>query len=500
MKKLIPIAIILLVFVALVGCSFTEVEDITLYFYDGSTLIETSTLYKYKKNPFTPEKEGFDFKAWYLDKGCTKLAVFDDIKSDCSLYAGWVKKSEGSKYYHVVFCSDDGVTLKEMKVNKIEDLVFPTPPEKEGYAFVGWDPVPAELTSDLVIYATYLKEYTVEFFADAEDSEPISRQIVLDGGNAVAPQNPTKKGDKQYSYTFAGWSVSFENVKSDLKVVAKFTKLTNKYTYVFKNYDGSILLSQNADYGTKIKPPVATREGDETYVYTFIGWDLDGDSSPDTLPETLVDNFEAKAIFQQNLKSFKVNFIVDGVVVLSVQVMFGERVQYTGDTPTRESTPQYDYKFVRWDKPFEFVTEDTDVYAEFEAITRSYTFTFIDCKGTVLTETADYGTVITAPEAREKEQNDEFTFPFSHWSDFEEGMILDRDYTFEAVYTPQKRTYTYTFYVGKTIVLRVTAEYGSVIVPPDPPESNDGSKFVEWIGFKEGMILTKDISFNARYV
>lgn len=501
MKKIVLLTVLLLL-IAVVGCSFNEVEDVTLSFYDGKKLIETTTLYKYNKNPFVPpEKEGFEFTRWYLDSACTQPCEFDKIKSDSILYAGWIEKSDGLRYYHIVFCSDDGTMLKQMNVNKIEDLIFPEVPVKEGYAFIGWDNIPTgQLSSDLIIYAKYAKEYTVEFFADANDTSPLSHQIVLEGNSAVAPSEPTKSGDAQYYYTFSGWSVSFDNVTSDLKIVAKFTRNTHKYTYTFKNYDGTVLVSKSVNYGSKITQPTATKESDDTYVYTFIGWDLNNDNVADTLPETIVENFEAVALFSTNYKAFTVNFFVDETIIESVNVTYGNPVEYTGDTPTKESDVRYNYTFIGWDKTFENITENTDVYALFESTTRQYTYSFVDFTGLVVTETADYGTIIIAPTPHEKEQTDEFEYPFANWSDYAEGMILDADYTFEAIYTPTKRLYTYTFYVGKTIIARVTAEYGTVIVAPEAPEAPDGSKFDKWIGFTEGMILTKDISFNARFV
>lgn len=499
MKKMFFVVILLLVVIFAIGCSFNEVEDITLQFYDGSTLIETSTVYKYNKNPFVPKKEGFEFTNWYYDKECTKVATINDIKSDCVLYAGWIEKGAGSRYYHIVFCSNDGTTLKQMNVNKIEDLVFPDAPQKDGYAFVGWDPKPKELNSDMIIYAKYAKEYIVDFFYDADDSVPISHQIVLEGQSAVPPNEPTKIGDMQYSYTFSGWSTSFENVQSDLHVVAKFSKVTNKYTYTFKNYDGTILLSKTANYGTKINPPNATKESDETYVYSFIGWDLTGNNNPDVLPQTLVDNFEAVALFGKNLKSFTVNFLVDENIISSVEVTYGDTVKYLGDTPQKASDAQFNYTFIGWDKSFDNITEDTNVIALFQSSIRRYTYTFIDCTGEIYSQTADYGTDIFVPEPHEKERDDAFVYPFSHWTNYIDGMILDDNYTFEAVYTPQKRMFTYTFKIGKDIFWSGEGEYGMEIIPPEPPESTDGTVFVKWIGFTEGMILTKDIIFTALY-
>lgn len=89
------------------------------------------------------------------------------------------------------------------------------------------------------------------------------------------------------------------------------------------------------------------------------------------------------------------------------------------DTPTRESTAQYDYSFygwattpngaadANWNKA---VTEDRTVYANFAAVLRYYTITYLDDDGSVLkTESLAYGSMPSyAPEKD--------GFAFTGWS------------------------------------------------------------------------------------
>lgn len=60
---------------------------------------------------------------------------------------------------------------------------------------------------------------TVKFISDGK---VISAQSVKYGNAAVAPENPTKADDEQYSYTFKGWKKDFGNIVSDLEVEAQF--------------------------------------------------------------------------------------------------------------------------------------------------------------------------------------------------------------------------------------------------------------------------------------
>lgn len=498
-KILICIFLFAVLVVSTTACKFNAVEDVDLSFYDGATLISSTTLFKYQQEPFVPEqKEGFYFEGWYLDMDCTKKADFDKIDKDTILYAGWKKISSGNSY-KVSFFTQNDEPIGEQTVYSLNDIVYPEAPQIDGYAFVGWSSLPERLDSDFTIYALYSKEYTVMFFIDKSDSVPLSKQTVLEGQSAIQPEKPQKKGNDQYYYEFSHWDKKFDNVKSDLSIYAVFTRLTHKYTYTFKNYDGKILLSKNAYYGSQITPPVATKPDDDTFTYIFSGWDVNGDGKSDALPENLSYDFEAVALYTQTLKSLTVNFYSDELFLYSVSVTYGDDAEYMGKTPERASTKAYDYTFKGWDKSLQNITVNTDVFAEFDEHIRSYSYKFVDYTGIVSEDTAEYGTVIVCPTASEKPQDAVYSYVFDGWQGYSNGMILEEDVTFEASYKQTKRKYTYTFYYGKNIVLRAEAEYGTKIVAPEPPESADGSVFVRWIGFSNGMILEKDISFYALY-
>ncbi len=68
-------------------------------------------------------------------------------------------------------------------------------------------------------------------------------------------------------YTFTGWDKSFTNVTSNLTVTAQYT--INTYTVTFKDWDGTVLKTQTVNYGGAATAPAnPTRDG-----YTFAGWD-----------------------------------------------------------------------------------------------------------------------------------------------------------------------------------------------------------------------------------
>ena len=68
-------------------------------------------------------------------------------------------------------------------------------------------------------------------------------------------------------YTFTGWDKAFTNITADLVVTAQYS--INTYTVTFKDWNGTELKTQEVQYGGDAEAPAdPTRTG-----YTFTGWD-----------------------------------------------------------------------------------------------------------------------------------------------------------------------------------------------------------------------------------
>ena len=68
-------------------------------------------------------------------------------------------------------------------------------------------------------------------------------------------------------YTFTGWDKAFTNITADVVVTAQYE--INTYTVTFKDWDGNVLKTQEVQYGGDAEAPAdPTRTG-----YTFTGWD-----------------------------------------------------------------------------------------------------------------------------------------------------------------------------------------------------------------------------------
>ena len=109
-----------------------------------------------------------------------------------------------------------------------------------------------------VVYSA--NTYTVTF--KDWNGTVLKTQQVQYGGAATAPANPTRTG-----YTFTGWDKAFNNVTANLVVTAQYS--INTYTVTFKDWNGTVLKTQQVQYGGAATAPAnPTRTG-----YTFTGWD-----------------------------------------------------------------------------------------------------------------------------------------------------------------------------------------------------------------------------------
>ena len=133
----------------------------------------------------------------------------------------------------------------------------------ENYDIYNYDGEPIEFAVQngaVTVAAAQPEMHTVTF--KDWDGTVLKTQEVQHGGDAEAPADPTRVG-----YTFTGWDKEFTNIMADLVVTAQYE--INTYTVTFKDWDGTVLKTQEVQYGGDAEAPAEpTRTG-----YTFTGWD-----------------------------------------------------------------------------------------------------------------------------------------------------------------------------------------------------------------------------------
>lgn len=113
------------------------------YNYDGAPAAAVQNVMEGEEaaEPAAPERSGYTFYDWYIDRECTVLYDFEEaVGSDLTLYAQW--KEDGADYYDVVFdLNYYGCAEREypqiVKAGEPASVLGITP-ERTDYSFAGW--------------------------------------------------------------------------------------------------------------------------------------------------------------------------------------------------------------------------------------------------------------------------------------------------------------------------------------------------------------------------
>ena len=229
-------------------------------------------------------------------------------------------------------------------------------------------------------------------------------------------ETPTKPETEEYSYTFTGWDPEVASVTGDATYTAQFTQTRIKYPITWKNYDGTVLMTDEVEYGTvpSYTGDAPTKPSDADYHYSFSGWDPAPVAVTGAASYTATFDAVPRPLYTITWKNY------DGTVLeTDKEVKEGTMPSYDGATPTRKTEKGIKYTFDKWDPEIQEVTGDatyTAVYSEEEL---SYTVTWVNYDGTVLEKDKDmkYGDM---PKynggAPEKPADEKFKYTFSGWS------------------------------------------------------------------------------------
>lgn len=159
-----------------------------------------------------PTRKGYTFDGWYNDKAGENAYDFDTkITEDKNLYAKWIPN-----VYTVTYDvnAEDVATIEAMTVTVPDKNIdaLPTPPERDGYIFNGWnteqngtgEKFTAEyiIEEDITVYAQWeAKYYQLSFNLNGAPGVPPETQAVQFGATASAVENPIWDG-----YIFKGWN------------------------------------------------------------------------------------------------------------------------------------------------------------------------------------------------------------------------------------------------------------------------------------------------------
>lgn len=370
---------------------------ITFVNYDGTTL--ASEMFEYGEMPTynsTPERQAdsyntYTFKGWTPAlSGVTENATYTAVYSTAAVV------------YNVTFNDYDGTELAVVGFDAGEELICDIKPMREStesttYTFEGWTPEITDgmkVTSNMSFTAKYTestRKYTVTFLG--ADGTVLQQELVDYDAMPIEPTAPTKERDEQYSYVFVGWDRNIEPVYSDVTYQAMFTAVTRKYIIKFVDYDGSVIQSNELEYGAKPSCIAPERSSDVQYTYTFSGWD------------TPIVNVTADATYtaeyNKSLNSYVVMVNSDN---LEYGYVIGGGTFYYGDEITITAIATSEGKFVRW--------SDGNTDSERVIMVNgdvSYTAIFAEQSNTAVEELADETTIAVRNRTIVVDTNDENT-------------------------------------------------------------------------------------------
>ena len=332
-------------------------------------------------------------------------------------------------YHSVTFVDCDGTVLSAQSVAHGSAAIEPTAPEREGYAFIGWDKDFSNVTEDMTVTAQYsANSYSITYTINGAE---YTAQTYEFGTAVSAPEYTVPEG-----HTFSGWDIPETMPAENLVLDAALT--VNEYTVTY-NINGEIYAIQVYAYGEEVFAPAY----DVPDHFTFSGWD-----TPATMP---AENIVLNAALIEDGK-YTVSFMVDGETYFTF-------TGYEGDVITVPENPEkLGHTFDAWDgMPEDGVLPAANITVTAVWSVNTYTITYKVNGEEYTAQTYEFGAAVSAPE---------YTVPeghtFSGW-DIPETMPAE-NLVLDAALTVNEYTVTYNIN-GEIYAIQVYA-YGEEVFAP----------------------------------
>ena len=323
-----------------------------------------------------PEKHGYTFSGW--------LQMPVVMPEENITVHGFYRPNRHKARFLI-----DGELLLEEEIEYGTPLSAPEVPEREGYDFSGFSPLPEAMEDeDLTATGSYIpRVYRLVYQLDGATCFP---EDIPCGEAITAIPMPQKD-----HHTFSGWQGLPEVMPPhDVTVEGFFTRQTFHLTFVI---NGEVIRQEPTPFGTKLTyPEEPVREG-----YRFLGWK----NVPDVMPpkDTIVSGMLEPEVY-------RVEFRVDDTAIFSKSLPFGSEFPKV-DPPVREG-----YTFSGWDGDYAAVpAEDVVISGTLEK--NIYHLTYTVENETTFVLDVPFGDPLDLLPPPEKEG-----YTFSGWSEMPSSM------------------------------------------------------------------------------
>ena len=429
------------------------------------------------------------------------------------------------RMYAITWKNDDGTILETD-----EKVAYGTVPTYDGetptkaadtqytYTFKGWTPAVSEVKGNVTytaVYTSTVNTYTVTWknwdgtILETDEKVEYGTLPTYDG------EMPTKAADTQYTYNFKGWTPDVDTVTGNVTYTAVYTSTVNTYTVTWKNWDGTILeTDEKVEYGTlpTYDGETPTKAADTQYTYTFKGW------TPDV--DTVTGNVTYTAVYDSTVNTYTVTWKNENGDVLETDqnVAYGTVPTYNGATPTKAADAQYTYTFKGWTPAVSEVKGNVTYTASYIRYIRYYRVTWYEADGSIRGNDprVAYGANIWdmtesyTPTPPTKAADAQYTYTFDHWVNRETNEAITSaskvtgDTDLDPVFKQELRMYTITWKNDDGTILETDekVEYGTVPTydgetPTKAEETRYTYSFIGWD--KDVTAVSGDVTYTAQF-
>jgi|GEM_PF-2095505 len=408
----------------------TAVEYGTMPAYNGETPAKAQDAqYTYTFLKWTPEFTEVTGEATYT-----------------ATYTATVRK------YTITFLNYDDAVLSseeyEYGATPVEPVATKPGNEQYTYNFSGWDKAVTAVSGPATYKAQFeqvVNKYTISF-VNWDNTPLVSYEVEYGAIPEYKGNTPQREKNGEYSYTFQGWTPEVVAVDGDATYKADFKAVTNAYTITFKDEDETVIDEVTVEYGQMPSTTkVPAKEGNAQYSYEFAGW----------TPELVAVTGEAvyHATYTQVVNKYDIVFVnEDGTELQRENLEYGATPEYSGATPQKASSEQYDYTFNGWDSEIVAVAGAKTYTATYTSTLRQYDITWV-VKGEPTIVKVNWNELPVAPSV-EDYMTESTIYTFNGWDS--EIVAVAGDKTYTAQFTETVRQYDITWVVkGEPTVVKV---------------------------------------------